>query len=58
VESRPPLVAVAVGAAHGFVDDLVHHAQGLEAMRGDAQGFGGLWALSEVFQRIEAQPSG
>jgi hypothetical protein len=49
---------VAVRAAHGLADDLVHQAQRLQAVRGDAQASAASCALSLVFQRMEAQPSG
>ena len=50
---------VAVRAADRLVDDLVDQAQRLQAVRGDAQRFGGFRRLARtVFHRIEAQPSG
>ena len=57
LEEGRHLTMIAVRAAHGLVHDLVHQPQRLEAVRGDAQGFGRI-ARSLVFHRIDAQPSG
>ena len=45
LEEGGHLLGVAVGAAHGLVDDLVHQAQGLEAVGRDAHGIGRVLGL-------------
>ena len=45
LEEGRHLLVVAVRTAHGLAHDLVHQAQGLEAVGRDAQGVGGLLGL-------------